>query len=86
MTLRCDGCTSFETAPNGSGLCHFLPPSQYRDVRNEIWSPFPLVQPDWWCSQHEARPPCSQDREHESEHEPNTSRTLSELPALEDEF
>lgn len=53
---RCDGCTSYALGGDGLGHCHFLPPSQHRDARNAMWTPFPLVNPDWWCSQHEARP------------------------------
>jgi hypothetical protein len=52
--MRCDACTSYEPWDNGVGRCHFMPPSGVRDARNEMWTPFPLVEPAWWCSQHQA--------------------------------
>lgn len=57
--LRCDGCAAYEPWDNGLGRCHFLPPTQFRDVRNEMWTPYPLVEPGWWCLQHvpTAKPP-----------------------------
>jgi hypothetical protein len=27
-----------------------------RDARNDMWTPFPLVEPAWWCSQYQANP------------------------------
>jgi hypothetical protein len=55
MKLRCDACRFYEFEDT-MGHCHFMPPSQFRDVRNDMWTPFPVVHPDWWCAQHEARP------------------------------
>src|SRR4051812_40865300 len=54
---RCDSCTAYEPWENERGRCHFLPPAQFRDVRNEMWTPFPLVEPGWWCVQHAEKPP-----------------------------
>lgn len=54
--LRCDGCSSYEPWDGGVGRCHFMPPPNARDVRNEMWTPFPLVEPQWWCSQHAPKP------------------------------
>lgn len=53
---RCDACASWESWDNGVGRCHLMPPLGVRDARNEMWTPFPLVEPQWWCSQHQPRP------------------------------
>lgn len=53
---RCDGCTAYEPWDGGIGRCHLNPPSGVRDARNDMWTPFPLVEPQWWCAQHRPRP------------------------------
>lgn len=50
--MRCDACASYEKWDGGVGRCHLMPPASVRDARNEMWTPFPLVNPDWWCSQY----------------------------------
>jgi hypothetical protein len=55
MKLRCDGCAAYEPWENGTGRCHQNPPIGVRDVRNEMWTPFPIVNPEWWCRQHHSK-------------------------------
>jgi hypothetical protein len=60
MTLRCDTCAAYVPGDLGPGYCHLAPPRSVRDARNEMWTPFPAVQPDWWCLQHQPKAPQTQ--------------------------
>ena len=76
ITRRCDGCRSYVPADGGAGhgFCHFLPPSQFRDVRNEMYTPFPTVRDNWWCAQHEANTG------------PDLTQADTRIPPPEDDF
>jgi hypothetical protein len=52
VKVECSTCAAYEPWENNVGRCHHAPPSGVRDVRNETWTPFPLVEPSWWCLQH----------------------------------
>jgi hypothetical protein len=45
---RCSDCT-FAEAWGEVYRCHYNPPVQIRDVRNDVLERFPLVAPDDWC-------------------------------------
>jgi hypothetical protein len=81
MTLRCDTCAAYEEWDNGLGRCHLFPPTQHRDVRNEMWMPYPMVQPDWWCAQH--RPNSDPTRPNS---DPTPAAVIHGPPPVEDDF
>jgi hypothetical protein len=52
---RCKDC-DFAQAWNGDlYLCHYNPPVQIRDVRNDIIERWPPVAADDWCGRFEIR-------------------------------
>ena len=92
--MRCDACTSYEPWDGGVGRCHFMPPQSIRDARNELWTPFPVVCPDWWCSQHQQKPDVAQQltpvspppQHHPAEVAAGAPATYSNAAEVEDDF